>query len=76
MGVRLDVELRPNHIACDSSTLSELVIPIIITAKDGTRVKVGVLDLDCEKRDGFDEEDKVGLEKFVEVLAGLVRWGI
>ncbi len=35
---------------------------------------VGVLDLDCEALDGFEEADRVGVEEFVRVLEGLIRW--
>ena len=53
----------PNHVACDSASNSEIVIPIIIDDK-----VAAVLDIDSPFLDRFDEEDKLGLEKFVEVL--------
>ncbi len=53
----------PGHIACDSASNSEIVVPI---HKDG-RV-VGVLDIDSPSIGRFTEEDKLGLEKFVKVL--------
>src|ERR1700730_1558068 len=46
----------PGHIACDSASNSEIVIPII----KGKRF-VGVLDLDSPKLSRFDEEDAAGL---------------
>lgn len=59
----------PGHIACDGVTRSEVVIPLLV---DG--VAVGVLDIDCEAEGAFDDEDRAGLEKFVEMLVGLVDW--
>lgn len=58
-----DVHSFEGHIACDSTSQSELVVPIII--KD--RV-VGVLDLDSPKLARFGEEEKVAFEKFVATL--------
>ncbi|MBR1651322.1 MAG: GAF domain-containing protein [Lachnospiraceae bacterium] len=53
----------PGHIACDSASNSEIVIPI---HKDG-RVW-GVLDIDSPSLGRFTEEDKDGLELFVKTL--------
>lgn len=53
----------PGHIACDSASNSEVVIPIIVEDQ-----VVGVLDLDSPSLNRFDEEDVEGLTKFVEVL--------
>lgn len=53
----------PGHIACDSASNSEVVIPIIVADQ-----VVGVLDLDSPSLNRFDEEDVEGLTKFVEVL--------
>lgn len=66
-----DVELRKGHVACDGATRAEIVVPI----RAGGRV-VGVLDVDCEGVDAFDEEDRVGLESFVALLETLVEWGL
>lgn len=64
-----EVQLVPNvhefagHIACDSASNSEIVIPI---HKDG---KVfGVLDIDSPLFSRFDEQDKAGLSEFVRIL--------
>src|ERR1700743_1692557 len=48
-----DVHAYPGHIACDGDTKSEIVCPLILS--DGT--SVGVLDLDCLAREGFDTDD-------------------
>lgn len=53
----------PGHIACDSASNSEIVLPI---HKDGKIV--GVLDIDSPMIARFDEEDKEGLQKLVEIL--------
>ncbi|OBZ17636.1 MULTISPECIES: GAF domain-containing protein [Bacillales] len=53
----------PGHIACDSASQSEIVIPII---KDGELF--GVLDIDSPVLDRFDEVDQHYLEKFVNQL--------
>lgn len=53
-----DVHAFPGHIACDSASRSELVVPLV--AADGSLV--GVLDLDSPEPDRFDEDDQHGLE--------------
>lgn len=62
-----DVHAFPGHIACDSASRSELVVPLL----DGDRL-VGVFDLDSPVPDRFDADDKRGLEAiaaaFVESL--------
>ena len=52
------------HIACDSASNSEIVVPIFV----GNKV-VGVLDLDSTSLNRFDEEDKVGLEGIAKVVS-------
>jgi GAF domain-containing protein len=58
-----DVHAFPGHIACDSASRSELVVPLIV----GGEVK-GVLDLDSPSPARFDEVDARGCERFAEVL--------
>ena len=53
----------PGHIACDSESNSEIVVPIF---KNG--VLYGVLDLDSKKLERYDENDKLLLESLVKVL--------
>ncbi len=64
-----DVHAFPGHIACDSASNSELVVPLL--AADGTLI--GVFDLDSPKFDRFDGDDQAGLEAiaraFVEAIA-------
>lgn len=52
-----DVNAFPDHIACSSSTQSEIVLPVF---EDGKLI--AVLDVDSNKPDDFDESDKVALE--------------
>ncbi|MGN5649345.1 GAF domain-containing protein [Bacillus sp. Brlt_9] len=58
-----DVHQFPGHIACDSASNSEIVVPIV---KEGT--VIGVLDIDSPEKNRFDEVDQHYLEKFVETL--------
>lgn len=53
----------PGHIACDSASQSEIVVPII---KDGKTI--GVLDIDSPIKNRFDEQDEKYLNQFVDVL--------
>ena len=57
----------PGHIACDSASNSEIVIPII---KDD--LLIGVLDIDSPEFARFDDTDKTELEKFVQILADAI----
>ena len=52
-----DVHQFPGHIACDSASNSEIVLPLLL----GDRV-LGVLDLDSPRVGRFDDEDRRGLE--------------
>ncbi|MFK3774859.1 GAF domain-containing protein [Pseudomonas sp. NPDC089406] len=61
-----DVHAFPGHIACDSASNSELVIPLV---KDGRLI--GVLDLDSPKLARFSEADQVGLERLAAIFLQL-----
>ena len=63
-----DVNAFPGHIACDAASQSEIVIPIV---KNGNIF--GVLDVDSPELDRFSEEDRIGLEKIVEVLISHIK---
>jgi GAF domain-containing protein len=58
-----DVNQFAGHIACDSASNSEIVVPMIRNGE-----LLGVLDLDSPKLARFDEEDRAGLEEFVAAL--------
>lgn len=84
----------PGHIACDSKSQSEVVVPIVVPKRriagfseadkdmpaawqgrgDGDDAIIGVLDIDCEATDGFDEDDVRGLERVVKLLADACDW--
>lgn len=63
-----DVHQFDGHIACDASTNSEIVIPVIVN-----NVIVAVLDLDSTDFDRFELEDQQGLEAIVEALSSTVE---
>ena len=58
-----DVHAFPGHIACDSASNSEIVIPI-----HGAGKIVGVLDIDSPFKSRFTKEDQEGLEQLVKTL--------
>lgn len=59
-----DVDVFPGHIACSSSSRSEIVVPII---RDG--IVLGVIDVDSDLMDEFDEVDAEHLEQVAQWLA-------
>lgn len=58
-----DVDRFPGHIACDSASRSEIVVPLL----NWGRV-LGVLDIDSASLNRFDEEDQEGLESVASVF--------
>lgn len=56
-----DVHAFPGHIACDSRSLSEIVIPVL----DGSGRLIAVLDVDAAQLAAFDRVDADGLERIV-----------
>lgn len=62
-----DVHQFPGHIACDSASNSEIVVPI---HKDGK--VVAVLDIDSPKLARFNQDDKAGLEEFVKAIEEVI----
>lgn len=58
-----DVHKFPGHIACDSASNSEIVIPLIVKGK-----LYGVLDIDSPIFERFSDDDKTGLERFAKIL--------
>ena len=62
-----DVHEFPGHIACDSASNSEIVVPIHVGGEIW-----GVLDIDSPYLNRFSDVDKVGLEQFVAVLEGIL----
>jgi len=66
-----DVHLFPGHIACDSASNSEIVVPIRYNGEI-----IGVLDIDSPIKARFDLEDQKGLEEFVNVLESTCDWDL
>lgn len=64
-----DVHQFPGHIACDSASKSELVIPIIKNEK-----VYGVLDLDSPEKNRFAQLEKDYFIKFVSILNEYIDW--
>lgn len=78
------------HIACDSASQSEIVLPLVVPRSklsafdaastewggrgEGDDVIIGVLDLDCEQLDGFDADDEAGLTRVTQLLATACDW--
>ena len=63
-----DVEAFPGHIACDSASRSELVIPLL----DGERL-LGVLDMDSPDLARFDSADQAGCEALAAIVVRHLR---
>lgn len=60
-----DVSLFPDHIACSSTTRSEIVVPIVSPSGE----VLAVLDVDSDRAAAFDEVDEVELERIGADLA-------
>ena len=65
-----DIRTRPDHIACDGATLSELVLPVL--AADGTLC--AVFDLDSPHLAGFDDAESSALAALLTDAFAVVRW--
>jgi L-methionine (R)-S-oxide reductase len=65
-----DVEAFPGHIACDTASRSEIVVPLLAGGK-----LVGVLDIDSPRLARFNEGDALGLERIAAVFLESVRLG-
>ncbi|SIS21847.1 GAF domain-containing protein [Aquipseudomonas alcaligenes] len=61
-----DVHAFPGHIACDSASNSELVVPLV---KDGRLI--GVLDLDSPSAARFSPDDQAGVERLAAIFLRL-----
>jgi GAF domain-containing protein len=59
----------PGHIACDSASNSEIVLPLI----NNNGELLGVLDLDSPVLERFDAIDQQGLERIVRTLLATLR---
>jgi L-methionine (R)-S-oxide reductase len=61
-----DVDRFPGHIACDARSRSEIVVPVL----EASGEVIAVLDVDSSILAAFDEADRAGLERIVELLRG------
>ncbi len=59
-----DVHQFPGHIACDSRSNSEIVVPL----KNREAEIIGVLDVDSREKTAFDEVDALWLERILELI--------
>lgn len=59
-----DVHQFDGHIACDSASNSEIVLPLIISGKT-----IGVLDIDSTEYNRFDLDDEQGLSVIMDILS-------
>ena len=64
-----DVHAFPGHIACDSASQSEIVVPILVNG-----VLYGVLDIDSPVINRFDRVDQVYFEQAVQLLVDACDW--
>lgn len=62
-----DVDAFPGHIACASSTRSEIVLPVWNAAGD----LIGVFDIDSDQPDAFTQNDAEGLTKILRAVFGV-----
>ena len=59
----------PGHIACDGASQSEIVVVVLNEGKP-----VAIIDVDCAVKGGFDEVDRMALEKLAELLGKSCDW--
>ena len=64
-----DVRLFPGHLACDSSSESEIVIPV----RENGQVRA-VMDIDSPVKNRFSAEDRAGLEALAKAIEERVKW--
>jgi len=62
-----DVDAFDGHVACDSASRSELVVPLLIPGKSRNDALVGVFDLDSPDLDRFDVMDQRGIEEIARI---------
>ena len=63
-----DVDAFPGHIACDSASRSEIVVPLL----DGERL-IGVWDVDSPELARFDDDDRIGMQRLCSIFVESVR---
>lgn len=63
-----DVHAFPGHIACDTASASEIVVPVMVEGR-----LIAILDLDSPVRGRFDAQDRAGLEALVAAIGKTLR---
>jgi GAF domain-containing protein len=63
-----DVDAFEGHVACDSASRSELVVPLFMPGRSGNDALVGVFDLDSPDLDRFDVTDQRGIEEIARIF--------
>lgn len=69
-----DVNAFDGHIACDSASRSEIVVPLLHTGVSGAAAFVGVLDVDSPRLARFDDADRAGLEALAAIITAASDW--
>jgi len=69
-----DVNAFDGHIACDTASRSEIVVPLLRADRHGDAGFVGVLDLDSPQLARFDERDRAGLERIAAIIVAASDW--
>lgn len=69
-----DVHAFPGHIACDSASESEIVVPLIEREGAHAGRLVGVLDVDSPRLARFGEADREGLERIASIVIDACDW--
>jgi len=64
-----DVHAFPGHIACDSASASELVLPVVVDGR-----LIGVFDMDSPSLARFDEDDARGMSEALALFAQATDW--
>jgi GAF domain-containing protein len=70
-----DVHAFPGHIACDSASNSEIVIPLFEQPGDPRSTLLGVLDLDSPRLSRFGAAERTGLEALARIFERSLRGG-
>lgn len=69
-----DVNAFDGHIACDSASQSEIVVPLLRASAAGEAAFVGVLDIDSPRLARFDDADRAGLERIAAIIVAASDW--
>lgn len=71
-----DVHKIENHIACDSASQSEIVVPLIVEKSSNSRELIGVIDVDSSEVESFGECDRAFFERIAQLLIKSLDWSV